>query len=197
MGRGGCTSLCSAVNSCTPLQGLITQVSLEIPATKTPGGRGAGKKKIKCNVCRVCAALLRKSSSSRTFLLERIYFTALSKMSLGIFSSAGWLLRFRWSSSLHTGKDYVTDKRLSSKIHRWQLSWISICVHIASISYFIFTPPPIFHLKQQVGPDWMIPNLSCPYKTTEVHNVFPLFFIPLPQSTLKYGYVGVFMLDVI
>lgn len=152
MGKGGCTSLCSAVNSCTPLQGLITQVSLEIPATETPGGRGAGEKKVKRNVCRVCAALLRKSSSSRTFLLERIYFTALSKMSLGIFSSAGWLLRFNWSGSLYAGKDYVTDKRLSSKIHRWQLSWISICVHIASISYFILAPSPIFHLNSKFAP---------------------------------------------
>lgn len=104
---------------------------------------------------------------------------------------------FRWSGSLHTGKDYVTDKRLSSKIHRWQLSWISICVHIASISYFIFTPPPIFHLNSKLGPTGWYQICQCPYKTTEVHNVFPLFFIALPQSTLKYGYVGVFMLDVI
>ena len=85
MGQGGCWSLCSGVNSCTPLQGLITQVSLEILATETPGGRGAGNR-TECNVRHVSAALLRKSSSSRTFLLERIYFTSLSKMPLSIFS---------------------------------------------------------------------------------------------------------------
>lgn len=178
MGQGGCTSLCSAVNSCTPLQGLITQVSLEIPATETPGGRGAGKKKIKCNVCHVCSAFLRKSSSSRTFLLERIYFTALSNMSLGIFSRAGWLLRFNWSGSLYTGKDYVTDKRLSSKIRRWQLSWISICVHIASISYFILTPPPIFHLNSRFAPTgWFQMCHVCtkPKKYTMFSHYFTLY----------------------
>lgn len=98
MGQGGCWSLCSGVNSCTPLQGLIKQVSLEIPATETPGGRGSGKR-TECNVRRVSAALLRKSSSSRTFLLERIYFASLSKMSPSIFSSAGWLLAFNQSGS--------------------------------------------------------------------------------------------------
>lgn len=132
MGQGGCWSLCSGVNSCTPLQGLITQVSLEILATKTPGGRGAGKR-TKCNVHCFSAALVRKSSSSRTFLLERIYFTSLSKMSLRIFSTVGWLCPY-------AGKDYVTDMLLSSKIPRWQLSWISIWVHIALINYFISCP---------------------------------------------------------
>lgn len=139
MGQGGCWSLCSGVNSCTPLQGLITQVSLDILVTKTPGGRGAGKR-TKCNVHHVGAALLCKSSCSGTFLLERIYFAGLSKMSFGIFSSVRWLLRFNWSSSLYAGKDYVTDLLLSSKIQRWQLSWISIWVHIAFISYFILCP---------------------------------------------------------
>lgn len=42
MAQGGCPSLCSGVNSCTQSQGLITRVSLEIPATETPGGRGPG-----------------------------------------------------------------------------------------------------------------------------------------------------------
>lgn len=158
MGQGGCWSLCSGVNSCTPLQGLITQVSLEILATETPGGRGAGKR-TKCNVHRVSAALLRKSSSSRTFLLERIYFTSLSKMSLSIFSSVGWLLTFNQSSSPYTRKDYVTDMLLSSKIQRWQLSLISIWVHIAFISYFILCPC-LHHVHHDLNstsfspPDW-------------------------------------------
>lgn len=144
MGQGGCWSLCSGVNSCTPLQGLITQVSLEIPATETPGGRGAGKR-TKCNVHHVSAALLRKSSSSRTFLLERIYFASLSKMSLSIFSSVWRSLTFNQSSRLYTRKAYVTDMLLSSKIRRWQLSWISIWVHIAFINYFLFFLFPCLH----------------------------------------------------
>lgn len=40
MGRGGRRSLCSGVNSCTPLQGLITQVSLEIPRRTDPWREG-------------------------------------------------------------------------------------------------------------------------------------------------------------
>lgn len=157
MGQGGCWSLCSGVNSCTPLQGLITQVSLEILATETPGGRSAGKR-TECNVHHVSAALLRKSSSSRTFLLERIYFTSLSKMSLSIFSSAWGLLTFNQSSSLYTRKAYVTDM-LSSKIRRWQLSWISIWVHIAFINYF-FLFPCLHHFRHDLNcmrffpPDW-------------------------------------------
>lgn len=144
MGQGGCWSLCSRVNSCTPLQGLITQVSLEILATETPGGRGAGKR-TECNVRHASTALLRKSSSSRTFLLERIYFTSLSKMSPSIFSSVWGLLTFNQSSSLYTRKAYVTDMLLSSKIRRWQLSWISIWVHIAFINYFLFFLFPCLH----------------------------------------------------
>lgn len=132
---GGCWSLCSGLNSCTPLKGLITQVSLEILATETPGGRGAGNR-TQCNVHRVSAALLRKSSSSGTFLLERIYFTSLSKMSLSIFSSVWGSLTFNQSCSLYTRRAYVTDMLLSSKIPRWQLSWISIWVHIAFINSF-------------------------------------------------------------
>lgn len=108
------------MNSCTPLQGLITQVSLEILATETPGGRGAGKR-TDCNVHHASAALLRKSSSSRTFLLERIYFTSLSKMSSSIFSSVQGLRTFNQSSSLYAGTAYVTDTLLSSKMQRWQL----------------------------------------------------------------------------
>lgn len=144
MGQGGCWSLCSGVNSCTPLQGLITQVSLEILTTETPGGRGAGKR-TECNVHHVSAALLRKSSSSRTFLLERIYFTSLSKMSLSIFSSVRGSLTFNQSSGLYTRKAYVTDMLLSSKIRRWQLSWISIWAHIAFINYFLFFLFPCRH----------------------------------------------------
>lgn len=85
------------------------------PRHETPGGRGAGKR-TECNVHHVSAALLRKSSSSRTFLLERIYFTSLSKMSLSIFSSVWGLLGFNQSSGLYTRKAYVTDMLLSSKI---------------------------------------------------------------------------------
>lgn len=144
MGQGGCWNLCSRVNSCTPLQGLITQVSLEILATETPGGRVAGKRS-ECNVHHASAALLRKSSSSRTFLLERIYFTSLSKMSPSIFSSVWGLLTFNQSTGLYTRKAYVTDMLLSSKILRWQLSWISIWVHIAFINYFLFFLFPCPH----------------------------------------------------
>lgn len=36
MGRGGRRSLCSGLDSCTPLQGLITRVSLEIPRRPGP-----------------------------------------------------------------------------------------------------------------------------------------------------------------
>lgn len=139
MGQGGCWSLCSGVNSCTPLQGLITRVSLDILATETPGGRGAGKR-TQCNVHRASAALLRKSSSSRTLLLERIYFTSLSKMSPSIFSSVLELLTFNQSSGLYTSTAYVTDMLLSSKIRRWQLSWISIWMHIAFINDFSSFP---------------------------------------------------------
>lgn len=93
MGQGGCWSLCSGVNSCTPLQGLITQVSLEILAAETPGGRGVLGKELTCSVRHASTVLLRKSSSSRTFLLERIYFTSLSKMSHSIFSSCKRLIK--------------------------------------------------------------------------------------------------------
>ena len=115
MGQGGRWSLCSGVNSCTPLQGLITQVSLEILATEPPGGRGAGNR-TECNVHHASAALLRKSSSSRAFLLERIYFTSLSKMSLRIFSSVRGLPTFNQSSSFYRRTAYVTDMLLFSKI---------------------------------------------------------------------------------
>lgn len=155
MSQGGCWSLCSGVNSCTPLQGLITQVSLEILATETPGGRGAGKR-TECNVHHARSALLRKSSSSRTFLLERIYFTSLSKMSPSIFSSVWRLLTFNQSSSLYTGTAYVTDMLLSSKIQRWQLSWISIWVHIAFINYFSLFPClyhfPVWFIQLEPSP---------------------------------------------
>lgn len=160
MGQGGCWSLCSGVNSWTPLQGLIRQVSLDILATKTPGGRGAGKR-TECNVHHASTALLRKSSSSRTFLLERIYFTSLSNMSPSIFSSVLGLLTFNQSSSLYTAKAYVTDMLLSSKIQRWQLSWISIWVDIAFINYFhprflISLSPPscLQDLNSIFPPDW-------------------------------------------
>lgn len=177
MGRGGCTSLCSAVNSCTPLQGLITQVSLEIPATKTPGGRGAGKKKNQAQ----CVPCLRRAPP-QIIILKNIFtgknlFHSFIKDVPRYISQRGVIAEVPAEAVASTqGKDYVTDKRLSSKIHRWQLSWISIGVHIASISYFIFTPPPIFHFKQQVGPDWMIPNLSCPYKNHRSTHCFPIIF---------------------
>lgn len=140
MGWGGCWGLCSGVNSCTPLQGLITQVSLEILATETPGGRGVGKRS-ECSVRHASAAFLCKSSSLGTFLLERIYFTSLSKMSLSIFSSEWGLRTCNQSGCLYVSKACVTDMLLSSKIARWQLSWISIWVHIAFITFMAFSFP--------------------------------------------------------
>lgn len=120
MGWGGYWSLCSGLNSCTPLQGLITQVSLDILATETPGVTGAGKSSQR-NVHRASAAFLRKSSHSRTFLLERIYFTSLSNMSTSIFSSESTLLTFNQRRSREEREAYVTDMLLSSNMQRWQL----------------------------------------------------------------------------
>lgn len=86
MGRGGRRSLCSGLNSCTPLQGLITPVSLEIPRRPDPwregdcwdrGEPGAMGRRVSRG--------LRKSSSAPTFLLERIYLASLSRMPLRIF----------------------------------------------------------------------------------------------------------------
>lgn len=152
MGQGGCTSLCSEVNSCTPLQGLITQVSLEIPATKTPGGRGAGEKKSRA----MCAVSVPRSSANHHpqehFYWKEFISQLYQRCPSVYFLVWGWLLRSNWSSSLYTGRDYVTDKRLSSKIRRWQLSWISICVPIAFISYSILAPTPIFHLNGKFTP---------------------------------------------
>lgn len=110
-------------------------------ATETPGGRGAGKR-TECNVQRASSALLRKSSSSGAFLLERIYFTSLSKMSPSIFSSVRGMLTFNQRSGPRARRAYVTDMLLSSKIQRWQLSWIYIWVHIAFINYLFLLPCP-------------------------------------------------------
>lgn len=172
------------MNSCTPLQGLITQVSLEILATETPGGRVAGKRS-ECNVHHASAALLRKSSSSRTFLLERIYFTSLSKMSPSIFSSVWGLLTFNQSIGLYTRKAYVTDMLLSSKIPRWQLSWISIWVHIAFINYFLlFLFPCPVHFPHNLNK--VFPSRCICTKCILFHIfVFFLFSIPT-QRTLEY-----------
>ncbi len=142
MGQGGCWSLCSGVNSCTPLQGLITQVSLEILATETPGGRGAGNR-TKCNVHHVSAALLRKSSSSRTFLLERIYFTSLSKMSLSIFSSVWGLRTFNQSCSLFTQGELMLQtccclqRYEGDSFHEFPFGYILLSSITFSFSYFL------------------------------------------------------------
>lgn len=183
MGQGGCTSLCSAVNSCTPLQGLITQVSLEIPATETPGGRGAGgrKNQVQCVPC-LCRAPPQIIILKNIFSGKNLFQSFIKDVPRYIFQRWGWLLRLNWSGSLHTGKDYVTDKRLSSKIHRWQLSWISICGAYCFHQLLYLGSSTYFSLKQQVCPSWVIPNVSHLSKTIEEHDAYPLFLLPFLKA---------------
>lgn len=174
MGQGGCTSLCSAVNSCTPLPGLITQVSLEIPATETPGGRGAGGRKKSSAMCAV--SLLRSSANHHP--RERFYWKEFISPLYQRCPSVYFPARGDCWGLTEAGKDYVTDKRLSSKIHRWQLSWISICVHIASISYFIWAPAPVFHLNSKFpSTGWYQTRRVC--TKPQKRAVFPIICISL------------------
>lgn len=178
MGQGGCTSLCSAVNSCTPLQGLITQVSLEIPATKTPGGKGAGGKKS----CAMCAMSVLCSSANH-HLQEHFYWkefiSQLNQRCPSLYFPVWgdfWGLTEMVAST--QGKIMLQtsgclQRYTGDSFHEFPF----VCILLPSVilSWLLH----LFFIKQHVCPNWTIPNVSCLYKTIEVHNAFPLFLLPL------------------
>lgn len=139
MGEGGCTSLCSAVNSCGPLEGLITQVSLETPPPRPLEGGEPGK--TQSNVCCVCGAQI--IIPRNTFIGKNLFIKDPS-------------LYFPvWGGSLERQAKIMLQTRGCLQRHAGDS--FHHLFHISTATYFSF--------KRQLRPNWVTPNVAYRGKT--------------------------------
>lgn len=185
MGQGGCTSLCSAVNSCTPLQGLITQVSLEIPATKTPGGRGAGGKKnqVQCVPC-VCRAPPQIIILKNIFTGKNLFHSFIKDVPRYIFQCGVIAEVPPERQPPHRERLCYRQAAVFKDTQVTAFMNFHLCAYCFHQLFYLHSST-YFSFKQQVWPDWMIPNLSCLYKTHGRTQCFPIIFYYPSSKRIK------------